>query len=149
VTDVRCGVVEARVQGRRFIFIRPTDRGFEHPVFCHLSRCQLLNGHDCLYTPEAPVLFKIDMSGKSFCFDVELDQSRCEVDLPEIEESEIIDWKSTFGFARRDCGCTLYVNCRAFQVEPWDNMVGTRIRHSVVTTPDGKCFATQVRLIPN
>jgi hypothetical protein len=90
------------------------------------------------------------MSGeKSFCFDVELDQSRCEVELPEIEESEIIDWKSTFGFARRDCGCTLYVNFKAFQVEPWDNIVGKRISHSVVTTPDGKVFATQVQLISN
>src|SRR5260370_42037628 len=87
--ETRTGVVEARRQGRRFLFVRPTDRGFQHPVFCHLANCKSPNGHECLFTPNVPVVFKINAGERPSATDVRIDEARCSLEIPEVETSEI------------------------------------------------------------
>jgi hypothetical protein len=105
--------------------------------------------------------------GKAVTFDLAESNNRnsnviCNVDLvepdPEIlsgrEESTIVYWPRPtgewFGFAKRPCGCSIFVGELAFRDKEGicDIGVGTRITHGIGLTKDGtRWLATNAEII--
>src|SRR5260370_23678871 len=90
------GTICACVPARRYYFIKNDQDGSE--IFAHCEDSNLPQGHLCLFSVSAPVLYEVQSTPKGpRAINVSLDTGKISIQVSEIEESTVTSWQATNG----------------------------------------------------
>ena len=123
------GYIEKKFAKRQFFWVKGQD-GLSY--FSHFTRdVDAPRGHFCVFEDGVHVEFETVAAKKG------IRQLACNLRLADkyefIDEKEIstvYSWRGAYGFARRDCGCEVFVG-RADIITEGEIKLGTEIYHSV------------------
>jgi hypothetical protein len=113
---------------KKFLLIKGQD---SETYFAHYNEINFPQGHWCLFYPPSEVFFEkgtVQSGDSPQAQHVRLVEP---VESLEKEVSEVYLWKGTHGFARRGCGCEVFVDVRNV-ITLGEIEEGTTLYHSVV-----------------
>ena len=123
------GVIKFRNEEKQYLMIT-----YGPDTYAHFSNLVCPNGHNCLFQAGVSVNFeeRVRYDGRLMAVNVVLNDP---FELDEWEESILMQWYGTYGFASRLCGCEIFV--AGSNLSDAFRQIGTHFIHKVAPTKKG------------